>query len=443
MRQSVTVMWEQSKSRFEGIVSASKRLNKRIADRRIIRFAGKQVASFGYHTDDFSKHQKGFLDRWLSSYIELDMGRTPDPESKIEKNILDMLEGRLPVDTIGMETYVKWQAAKFRFENPNDGSPSGSAFAGLQLSLNAMGIQFANLKARATADATALLAVMLSSDLSGSISAWTERVFDSAATIYDKAADAAYNAAHEGGALHRFFDGSHTVGGMWDAVKDASPDDSLAQEVAGFVDAFLKDVSTINGQPFFTISPESYNALADILNQSLGIPKAWTADIASFNMAELFGTSLGVIALALNWNKADREQFADYAAGLGIAAGFSANPLLGIVALVGLAKALEGKKDKVAYTQLLKGIGRGGVGTGVLLMAATVIGGPAWIGVIVGLILAVYARKTLGDMSAEFVAKWMSSALSAAYHNVMEGAQSVRGVFSKFGGRTPQVPCAP
>jgi hypothetical protein len=432
MRQFAAVMREQCMSRFEGIVSASKSVNKRIADRRIIRLAAKQIASFDYHTDDFSKHEQGFLDRWLSSYIELDMGRTPDPERKIEMKILDMLEGRLPIDTIGMETYFKWQAAKSRHDKQNDGTLRGRAFADLQLSLNAMTSQFADLKTRATADATALLAVMISSDFSRSISAWTENVFDGAATIYDKSADAVYNATNEGGALHRLFDGNHSVGGMWDAVKNASPDDSLAQEVAGFIDAFLKDVSTVNGLPFITISPKTLDAFAGTINESLGLPKTWTADVMSFNSPEMIGASLGVIALAMNWNKADKEQFADYAVSLGIAAGFSANPLLAIVALVCLAKALEGRKNKVAYTQLLKGIGRGGVGTGVLLMASSVIGGPAWIGVIVGLILAVYARKTLGDVSAEYMANWMSSVMSAAYNNVKEGVRSVQGVFPIF-----------
>ena len=34
--------------------------------------------------------------------------------------------------------------------------------------------------------------------------------------LYDKAADAVYNTTHEGGALHRLFDGNHAVGGLWD-----------------------------------------------------------------------------------------------------------------------------------------------------------------------------------------------------------------------------------
>jgi hypothetical protein len=379
---------------------------------------------FGYRTNQFSLDEQNFLDRWLTSYIELDTGRPP--ARKTEEHILDMLEGRLPIDTVGMETYLKWKSAS---QAPNDPDGSDGTFADLQTSLKTIRKKFTNLELRATADASSLLAVMISSDLSRLVSGWTERTFEGAATIYDKSADLVYNTAREGGALHRLFDGGHTIGGMWDAVKDASPDDKLAEEVAGYVDAFLKDVSTVNGLPFFTLSPNTYDDLANTLSQSLGIPKAWTPDLLSFNMVELFSTSLGVISLAMNWNKASREDFADRAVTLGIAAAFSANPLLGIVALVGLAKALNGKKDKVAYTELLKGIGRGGIGTGLLLTACSVIGGPAWIGAIVGLILATYARKMLGEKSAEFMANWIISVLKAAYRNFKDGVHSVRGVF--------------
>jgi hypothetical protein len=85
------------------------------------------------------------------------------------------------------------------------------------------------------------------------------------------------------------------------------------------------------------------------------------------------------------------------------------------------------------YTRLLKGIGRGGIGTGLLLTASSVIGGPAWIGEIVGLILATYARKMLGDTSAELMANWMNFVLKAAYNNFKAGVQSVEGVFPTVG----------
>jgi len=51
---------------------------------------------------------------------------------------------------------------------------------------------------------------------------------------------------------------------------------------------------------------------------------------------------------------------------------------------------------------------------------------------IVGLILAIYSRKTLGDVSADYMADWINSALSAASTNVKEGIKSLRGVFPVF-----------
>jgi len=267
--------------------------------------------------------------------------------------------------------------------------------------------QISNLKNSIKKDGAAMFAVILSADISKPLIKWTEKLFDGTAAIYDKAADATYNLGHEGGPLHRLFDGSHSVGGLWEAVKEASPDDKLAAEVAGYIDAFFKDVSTVNGLPFFTLSKDSYQTVADALNKSFGIPKSWTADIASFNLVELFSTSLGVIALAMNWSKNDKEKFADYATSLGIAAGFSANPLLGIVALASLAKALSDKKSKINYPELIKGVGKGGIGTGLILLASNIIAGPAWIGLIVGLILGVYARKRISDVSLDAIARWL------------------------------------
>jgi hypothetical protein len=335
-------------------------------DAEIKKEAEAQLNSFDFHTPDFTKNEQRFLDQWLCKYIELELGRPPS--RKIEEHILDMLEGRLPIGTIGMETYLKWKAAKAAEEKPF----FKDRYEDLKLTLGAVSGDMSKLKDRASANGSALLASVLSTDISRTVSHWTEELFEGTATIYDKAADVVYLATHEGGGLHRLFDGGHSVGDMWEAVRNASPDDTLAQEVAGYVDAFLKDVSTVNGLPFTTISKDTYDTVSSALSSSLGIPKSWTADALSFNMAELFSTSLGVIALALNWNTADRERFADYATSLGIAAGFSANPLLGVVALVSLAKALQGQKGRVAYTELLKGVAQGGVGTGLLLTASTV-----------------------------------------------------------------------
>jgi len=187
--------------KLNNVVRASKNLVAQFTLRRITRAANKQAASFDYYNDDFTENERDILDRCLSSYIELSLGRPPDNES--EEHVLGMLMGRLPIDTVSMETYIKWQAAKTRHDNPNDHETTGAVFSDLTLTLKTVRSGFSGLRARTTADASALLAAMLSTDLSRPISAWTERTFEGAATIYDKSADAIYNSSHEGGALHR------------------------------------------------------------------------------------------------------------------------------------------------------------------------------------------------------------------------------------------------
>ena len=74
--------------------------------------ASTKAALLDYHNPNFTKRESTFLESWLTSYIELDMGRPP--KKKTEYHIVEMLAANAPIDTIGMETYLKWQSA-FQF----------------------------------------------------------------------------------------------------------------------------------------------------------------------------------------------------------------------------------------------------------------------------------------------------------------------------------------
>ena len=78
-----------------------------------------------------------------------------------------------------------------------------------------------------------------------------------------------------------------------------------------------------------------------------------------------------------------------------------------MVALASLAKALSDKKSKINYPELIKGVGKGGIGSGLILMASNIIAGPAWIGLIVRLILGIYARKRIADVSTDAIGRWL------------------------------------
>ena len=52
---------------------------------------------------------------------------------------------------------------------------------------------------------------------------------------------------------------------------------------------------------------------------------------------------IGVVAIALNWNNEDIEEFTTIVGGMGLSAAVSANPLLLVVTIVALAKAFHTK----------------------------------------------------------------------------------------------------
>jgi hypothetical protein len=372
--------------------------------------------SFDYHVDDFTVDEKGYLDQWLCRNIELEQ-KARSPKGKIESHMLDMLEGKVPIDKFGVEAYLKWKAAKEADDygvfldddqapfNDEPFDPAGNNGKALKRYLAQSRYEatrdfLKDLRGRArglgkrVSEPALWAAAALSTDFSRKFTEWTEWVSQAAPTVYDKSVDAVYNATREGGSeLHRLIDQQHDLFAMWRAVKDALPNDSSIDEIGGYFSALWKDMATPQGIPFTSISREDYDALADALNQTFGIPRSWVSDSLTFNATELLASSLGVVALALNWSSEDKERFGEIASTLGIAGAISANPLLGLVALVSLARAFNEGQDKQAYTEVLNGMVKGGIGTGVLIAVTAVISGPAWVGLVVGLCLSIYIRK--------------------------------------------------
>jgi len=387
--------------------------------------------SYDYHHDGFEKDEQAFLDRWLQSYIEIDNGRLPDPKRRAEKHIKDMLIGSAEIDTFGMEAYIKWKAAwateatykrsKMRgnIVSPQSEGPNFvliDSDIGTYPEVIVASPKFSKATAKARGDTTReflaqlklrtnnlsmrvgdpvlWVTTALSTDFSRKFTEWTEAISENAPTVYDQAVDAVYNATHEGGsALHRLIDGQHGVLEMWEAVKNTSQSDTLLDEMEGYFSAFWKDLSTQQGLPFTSMSRESYDNIATELNQIFGIPKSWVADSFTVNATELLASSLGILALSLNWNSKDIEKFGEIAASLGTAAAFSANPVLALVGLVSLARAFDKGRGKKAYTEVLNGIAKGGIGSGVVIAVSSIVGGPTWIGLVVGLILGIWVRK--------------------------------------------------
>lgn len=272
-------------------------------------------------------------------------------------------------------------------------------------------------KAQATtlSHTTILVNAILASDVSHSLEGWMKDLAESIPTVYDKAMDEVYNAEHIGGGqLHRLFDGSHTLWGALDKTHKVLPDDSVLQETLGYFSALWHDLGTHVGLPVVTWDKTNYDQAANFLNGTFHIPKPWFQDMLHFNEVELFGASIGIVAIALHWKRKDVRQFSAICGRLGISALWSANPALGVLAVAGLAKSfMDARHGEGNYADCVAGLTRGGVGTGLFLGTSAVIGGPAWVGLLAGLCVGITAHQAFNKVQlsqvTEFVVSFIAS----------------------------------
>ena len=270
---------------------------------------------------------------------------------------------------------------------------------------------------------------VLASDLSRDLNELLTTLSKGPATIYDKAMDAEYLATSIGGGNHRIFDGGHSVPGAVQAARNASPDDTLIQEAMGLVEGMFKDMTTPKGLPIATWTEASFEQVAEFLSSNLGIPKDWLYDLNSYDASELLGGSVGILALALCWNRADTESFARLVGGMALPAVVTANPLLLIVTVVALARAFHKAHQTGDYTAVVDGTFKGAVGAGASLAVASpvaVLGGPVGLGLLAGVCAGLLAHKMTEKVSVEQIGQFAADSATSA-------AEEVRQAVSKYG----------
>ena len=234
-------------------------------------------------------------------------------------------------------------------------------------------------------------------------------IIDESPTAYDINIDKNYNESiydktiNYGGSDHRHFDFSHTISKMWEKVKATHPDDTRLEELNNYFLSLMKDMQTPMGIPIFNINnKETYDQFASYLSKHFAIKKKWLLDIQSVNLAEVFGATIGVVALMFGWKKSEKEEFADLASSLLVAGVFGANPILLIVSLVSLAKSYTRDKNKNKFK---KGTLRGVLGMGSFIMTASLFSSPI-IGIIIGLIVAISLKKSLKKIDLSEIYEW-------------------------------------
>ena len=270
-----------------------------------------------------------------------------------------------------------------------------------------------------------LQGLLANADLSRAINDWLQGLVAGAPTIYDRAMDATYNATHIGGGLHRMFDGSHTIPGAFQAVRDASPDDNIFQEAAGLLQALARDATTPMGLPLLNWDQDTFYGLAGTL-ENLGISRDWLRDMVSYDAVELVGSSIGVLAIALNWNNEDVEDFSSLVGGMGLSAAVSANPLLLLVTIVALAKAFHTARKSGDWKEFADGLAKGGICTGAVLLVMSMVGGPSVVVLLTGICVGVVAHRATENVSVVEIGQFVIGQVSSAPARTKGALESIK-----------------
>ena len=260
------------------------------------------------------------------------------------------------------------------------------------------------LEATASA-ANALLSTtqgLLASNLAGATNDLVQEMVKGVPTIYDKAMDAKFIETGIGGPDHRLFDGGHTIWGAFTAARGASPDDTIIQEAMGTVQGLLRDVSTPKGLPLVTWDKETFDQVVGALESDFHIPRTWFVDLATYDVADLLGSTVGAVALIFQWNTADTETFTRLVGSMGLSATVGANPLLLIVSVVALGRAFHKAHLTGEYAALTDGLFKGGLSSGAALAAVGLVGvagGPAGVGLLASLVAGILTQKVSQNVS--------------------------------------------
>lgn len=222
-----------------------------------------------------------------------------------------------------------------------------------------------------------------------SVLEWLGNIGSKAPTIYDRAMDAQYLKDQVGGGLHRMFDGGHDLTGAWAKVTGASESDSITAEMAGYVDAMLKDASTPAGLPLATWDPSSYQAasgwFADVVP---GASKSWFADLVSYDVGEVLACGVVVVCTLLGLKEGDERAVSSSlgsSAAIGVA---SANPLMLVATIVMVAIAHKRGKRADA-TAVAEGATLGAIGMAVF----AVLSFPVLVELVAVVVVLVMAKK--------------------------------------------------
>ena len=262
--------------------------------------------------------------------------------------------------------------------------------------------------------------LMANPQISRELNDWLHGLVDGR-TNWDQAMDAVYNQTYTGGSYHRLFDGGHTLFGAFQATREVAADVNIFKDVSELIQALARDATTPRGLPFFTWdqwnhrtpNKENFESIAHALESSLPIPKGWFYNLNTYTAIELIVGSIGILAVALNWNNDDVEEFSSLVGGMGLSSLFSVfskngpNHLLLIVTVVALARAFHVARKSGNWKEFADGLAKGGICTGAVLLVTINLSGPAVVILLAGLCVGIVAHQATENVSFVEIGQFM------------------------------------
>ena len=229
--------------------------------------------------------------------------------------------------------------------------------------------------------------------------------------------------AQLGPALHRLSEnGTGVHAQAFTIIQGLLASDQISRDINGWLQSLVEGSTTINVDAMVTGYTETsasevyFSESADYAEMmdtayietaasesytlvNLEISRAWLNDLVSYDVVELVAGSIGILAVALNWNNDDVEEFSSIVGSIGLSAVVSANPLMLVVTVVALAKAFHTARKSGDWKEFSDGLAKGGVCTGAVLLATSLMSGPTVVVLLSGVCVGILAHQATRNVS--------------------------------------------
>lgn len=198
--------------------------------------------------------------------------------------------------------------------------------------------------------------------------------------------------------------------------------DQISRDVSGWIQSFIEGLAPINvdatvtgytetvGSGVYLSESSDYAEAIDtvyidtVASESytlvnLEISRSWLNDLASYNVLGLIAGSISILAVALNWNNDDIEEFSSLVGSIGLSAAVSGNPLMLITTVVALARAFHVARKSGDWKEFSDGLAKGGICTGAVLLTTSLMSGPMVVVLLSGICVGILAHQATKNVS--------------------------------------------